>query len=178
MLITSYLQDEFIYMELFLVLVALLLMILGVLGSFLPVLPGPLTSWAGLLVLHFTKGVELSQTFLIVTLLVAIVIYVLDYIIPAIGTKKFGGSKAGMIGTTLGLIIGLFSPIPFGIIIGPFVGALIGELIHRNDFNKALNAAFGSLLGFIASTFLKFIVAIIYLGFFVVKLSEHDASWY
>ena len=178
MLITSYLQDEFIYMELFLVLVALLLMILGVLGSFLPVLPGPLTSWAGLLVLHFTKGVELSQTFLIVTLLVAIVIYVLDYIIPAIGTKKFGGSKAGMIGTTLGLIIGLFSPIPFGIIIGPFVGALIGEMMHRNDFNKALKAAFGSFLGFIASTFLKFIVAIIYLGFFIVKLSEHNASWY
>ncbi|WP_178986745.1 DUF456 domain-containing protein [Winogradskyella helgolandensis] len=165
-------------MELFLVLVALLLMILGVLGSFLPVLPGPLTSWAGLLVLHFTEGVELSQTFLIVSLLVAIFIYVLDYIIPAIGTKRFGGSKAGMIGTTLGLIIGLFSPIPFGIIIGPFVGALVGELIHRNDFNKALKAAFGSFLGFIASTFLKFIIAIIYFVFFIVKLSEHNANWY
>ena len=165
-------------MELFLVIIALLLMILGILGSFLPILPGPLTSWAGLLVLHFTEGVELSQTFLIVTLLIAIIIYVLDYIIPALGTKRFGGSKSGMIGTTLGLIIGLFSPIPFGIIIGPFIGALIGEMMHRNDFNKALKAAFGSFLGFIASTFLKFIVAIIYLGFFIVKLSEHDASWY
>ena len=133
-------------MEIFLVLVALLLMILGILGSFLPVLPGPLTSWAGLLVLHFTEGVELSQTFLIVTLLVAIFIYVLDYIIPAIGTKRFGGSRAGMIGTTLGLIVGLLSPIPFGIIIGPFIGALIGEMIHRNDIDKALKAAFGSFL--------------------------------
>ncbi|WP_040756742.1 DUF456 domain-containing protein [Winogradskyella psychrotolerans] len=165
-------------MELFIVCIALLLMILGILGSFLPVLPGPLTSWAGLLVLHFTEGVELSQTFLIVTLVFAVFIYVLDYIIPAIGTKRFGGSKAGMIGTTLGLVIGLFSPIPFGIIIGPFVGALIGEMMHRNDFNKALKAAFGSFLGFIASTFLKFIVAIIYLGFFIVKLSEHNVSWY
>ena len=165
-------------MELFLVLIALVLMILGVVGSFLPVLPGPLTSWAGLLVLHFTEGVEMSQTFLIVTLIVAIVIYVLDYIIPAIGTKRFGGSKAGMIGTTLGLIIGLLSPIPFGIIIGPFVGALIGELINENDINKALKAAFGSFLGFIASTFLKFIVAIVYLGFFIVKLSEHNTNWY
>ncbi|REE27679.1 hypothetical protein DFQ09_101514 [Winogradskyella pacifica] len=165
-------------MELFLVCIALLLMILGILGSFLPVLPGPLTSWAGLLVLHFTEGVELSHTFLIVSLVFAVFIYVLDYIIPAIGTKRFGGSRAGMIGTTLGLIIGLLSPIPFGIIIGPFVGALIGEMMHRNDFNKALKAAFGSLLGFIASTFLKFIVAIIYLGFFIVKLSEHNASWY
>ena len=165
-------------MELFLVLVALLLMILGIIGSFLPVLPGPLTSWAGLLVLHFTDGVEMSQTFLIVTLLVAVFIYVLDYIIPALGTKRFGGSRAGMIGTTLGLVIGLLSPIPFGIIIGPFVGALIGEMIHRNDFEKALKAAFGSFLGFIASTFLKFIVAIVFLGFFIVKLLEHNASWY
>ncbi|WP_179337164.1 DUF456 domain-containing protein [Winogradskyella ludwigii] len=165
-------------MELFLVLIALVLMILGIVGSFLPVLPGPLTSWAGLLVLHFTEGVEMSQTFLIVTLIVAIIIYVLDYIIPAIGTKRFGGSKAGMIGTTIGLIIGLLSPIPFGIIIGPFIGALIGELINENDINKALKAAFGSFLGFIASTFLKFIVAIVYLGFFIVKLSEHNANWY
>ena len=158
--------------------VALLLMILGIVGSFLPVLPGPLTSWAGLLVLHFTEGVELTKTFLITTLLIAIFIYVLDYIIPALGTKRFGGSRAGMIGTPLGLIIGLLSPIPFGIVIGPFIGALVGEMIHRNDMKKALRAAFGSFLGFITSTFLKFIVAIIFLGFFIVKLSEHNASWY
>ncbi|MGJ8548091.1 DUF456 domain-containing protein [Winogradskyella wichelsiae] len=165
-------------MKLFLVVIAFLLMIIGILGSFLPVIPGPLTSWAGLLVLHFTKGVEMSQTFLIITLIVAIVIYVLDYIIPAIGTKRFGGSKAGMIGTILGLIIGLITPIPFGIIIGPFFGALIGEMMNKNDFNKALKAAFGSFLGFIASTFLKFIVAIIYFGFFIAKLLEHNANWY
>ncbi|WP_422107078.1 DUF456 domain-containing protein [Winogradskyella sp.] len=165
-------------MELFLIILALLLMLLGILGSFLPVIPGPLTSWAGFLVLHFTEGIQLSQTFLIVTLIIALFIYVLDYIIPAIGTKRFGGSKAGMIGTTLGLLIGLLSPIPFGIIIGPFVGALVGEMIHRNDIGKALKAAFGSFLGFIASTFLKFIVAIIFLGFFIVKLSEHQGNWF
>ncbi|WP_179351249.1 DUF456 domain-containing protein [Winogradskyella vidalii] len=165
-------------MEIFLALIALLLMILGILGSFLPVIPGPLTSWAGLLVLHFTEGVDLSSSFLIITFIIALVIYVLDYIIPAIGTKRFGGSKAGMIGTTLGLIIGLLAPIPFGIIIGPFFGALIGEMIHRNDINKATKAAFGSFLGFIASTFLKFIVAVVYLGFFIAKLAEHNANWY
>ena len=165
-------------MELFLISVALLLMLLGIIGSFLPVLPGPLTSWAGLLVLHFTDGVDLSQSFLIITLLVAVFIYVLDYIIPALGTKRFGGSRAGMIGTTLGLVIGLLSPIPFGIIIGPFIGALIGELIHRNDMAKAFRAAFGSFLGFVASTFLKFIVAIVFLGFFIIKLSEHNGRWY
>lgn len=165
-------------MELFLVALALFLMILGILGSFLPIIPGPLTSWAGLLVLHFTEGVDLSQMFLVITLIIAIVIYVLDYIIPAIGTKRFGGSRAGVIGTTLGLIIGLLAPIPFGIIIGPFFGALIGEMTHRNDLRKATKAAFGSFLGFIASTFLKFIIAVVYLGFFIAKLTEHNASWF
>lgn len=161
-------------MELLLIVIAFLLVILGVAGSFLPIIPGPLTCWLGLLVLHYTEGVDMSLSFLIVTFLVALFIFILDYIIPAIGTRRFGGSKSGMVGTTLGLLVGLFSPIPFGIIIGPFIGALIGEMIHRNDFNKASKAAFGSFLGFIASTFLKFIVAIIFLGFFLVKLSEHQ----
>lgn len=84
----------------------------------------------------------------------------------------------GMIGTTLGLIVGLLSPIPFGIVIGPFIGALVGEMIHRNDFDKAIKAAFGSFLGFVASTFMKFILSIIFLGFFIVKLSEHSGSWF
>lgn len=165
-------------MDILLVIVSLILMLLGIVGSFLPVLPGPLTSWVGLLVLHFTNGIELSKTFIIVTLLFAILIWFLDYIIPAMGTKRFGGSRSGMIGTTLGLIVGLLSPIPFGIIIGPFVGAFIGEMMHKEDVNRATKAAFGSFLGFITSTFLKFIVAIIYFGFFIVKLGTHTGSWW
>jgi uncharacterized protein YqgC (DUF456 family) len=109
----------------------------------------------------------MDMTLLGITLVVAIIIWIVDYIIPVIGTKKFGGSRAGMIGTVLGLIIGLFSPIPFGIIIGAFVGALIGELIHQGDTDKAIKAAFGSFLGFITGTFLKFIVAVIYFGLFI-----------
>ena len=77
-----------------------------------------------------------------------------------------------MIGTTIGLLVGLFSPIPFGIIIGAFVGALIGELINKNDKDIALKAAFGSFLGFLTSTFLKFIFAVIYLGLYFMKVWE------
>ena len=165
-------------MEIVLVLVALLLMLLGILGSFLPVIPGPLTSWVGLLVLNFTDGVALSQSFLVITFSIALLISILDYIIPTVGTKRFGGSRAGMLGTTLGLIVGLIAPIPFGIIIGPFIGAVIGEMTHKNDMKKALKAAFGSFLGFLASTFLKFIISVIFLGFFIVKLLEHDAHWF
>ena len=159
-------------MDILLVFAASIFIVLGIIGSFLPVLPGPLTSWVGLLILHLTDAIPMNWTFLIITLLFAIFIWFLDYIIPAIGTKRFGGSKYGMIGTSLGLIVGLLSPIPFGIIIGPFVGALIGELINKSDSKTAVKAAFGSFLGFLTSTFIKFIVAIIYLGLFIAKIWE------
>jgi uncharacterized protein YqgC (DUF456 family) len=154
-------------MDIALIIISSLLMILGIAGSFLPVLPGPLTSWAGLFLLSFTDTVSISHKILIITFLIALGIYVLDYFIPAIGTKKFGGSKYGMIGTTLGLIVGILSPIPFGIIIGPFFGALIGELIYQNNGKTALRAAYGSLLGFLASTFIKFCISLVYLGLFI-----------
>ncbi|MCK8479311.1 DUF456 domain-containing protein [Psychroserpens algicola] len=160
-------------MDIFLVILAAFLMILGIIGSFLPVLPGPLTSWVGLLVFHLADVVPMNWTFLIITFIFALGIWILDYIIPAMGTKRFGGTKAGMIGTSVGLIIGLLSPIPGGIIIGPFFGALIGELINKSEFDKALKAAFGSFLGFIASTFIKFIVAMVFLGFYIVKFFEY-----
>jgi len=160
-------------MDLFLTILAAMFVLLGIIGSFLPVLPGPLTSWVGLLILHLTEVVPMNWTFLGLTFFVAITIWILDYIIPAIGTKRFGGSKAGMIGTSIGLVVGLLTPIPGGIIIGPFIGALIGELLNKSEFNKALKAAFGSFLGFLASTFIKFIVALVFLGLFIVKIVEY-----
>ena len=131
-------------MDIFLIILAAFFMILGIVGSFLPVLPGPLTSWIGLLIFHLAKVVPMNWTFLIITLVIALGIWILDYIIPAMGTKRFGGSKAGMIGTSIGLVVGLLAPIPGGIIIGPFIGALVGELINKSEFDKALKAAFGS----------------------------------
>lgn len=160
-------------MDIILVIVGGLLMVLGLIGSFLPILPGPLTSWVGLLVLHFTEAIPTNWTFLIITLIIAVAIWVLDYFIPAIGTKKFGGSKYGVVGTTIGLFVGLFSPIPGGIIIGPFAGALVGELINDNDSQKALKAAFGSFLGFLTSTLLKFVVALIFFGLFLSEVFNY-----
>ncbi|WP_299225552.1 DUF456 domain-containing protein [uncultured Psychroserpens sp.] len=163
-------------MDIFLTVLAAFFMILGIVGSFLPILPGPLTSWLGLLIFHLTDVVPMNWSFIIITFIVAIVIWIMDYIIPAIGTKRFGGSKAGMIGTSIGLIIGLLLPIPGGIIIGPFLGALIGELMNKSEFDKALKAAFGSFLGFIASTFIKFTVAVIFLVFFIVKVFKYGEA--
>ncbi len=165
-------------MEFVLLTLGLLLAILGILGSFLPVLPGPLTSWFGLLVLHFTDAVPMNWWFLGTTLGIALVIFLLDYAIPAIGTKKFGGSKAGMIGTSIGLVVGILAPIPFGIIIGPFVGAFAGEMIHQNNSGKALKAAFGSFLGFLTGAFLKFVVATIFLGLFIGKVWDYRDAFF
>jgi len=160
-------------MDIFLIILATFFMILGIIGSFLPVLPGPLTSWVGLLIFHLVDVIPMNWTFLIITLIIAIVVWVLDYIIPAIGTKRFGGTKAGMVGTTIGLLVGLLAPIPGGIIIGPFFGALIGELLNKTEFDKALKAAFGSFLGFLTSTFIKFTVAVIFLGVFIGKVIDY-----
>jgi uncharacterized protein YqgC (DUF456 family) len=113
--------------------------------------------------------------FLGITLVIALLVFALDYIIPAIGANRFGGARAGMIGTTIGLIVGILAPIPGGIIIGPFVGALIGELSNRADSKTAIKAAFGSFIGFLTGTFIKFIVAVVYFGFFIKIFWEHKS---
>ncbi len=162
-------------MNVFLTLLGLLFMFLGLAGSILPILPGPPLSWVGLLLLHLTDAVPNNTSFLSITFIVAVLIFVLDYLIPAIGTKRFGGSKAGMIGSTIGVFVGFLSPIPGGIIMGSFFGALLGELSNKTDTNTALKAAFGSFIGFITGAFLKFIIAIVYFGFFMAIFWEYKS---
>ena len=129
-------------MDILLVSLGALLMVVGILGSFLPVLPGVPVSWVGLLLLHLAPSVPMNYWFLGITFIVAALIYALNWIIPAIGTKRFGGSRSGMIGATIGLVVGLIAPIPLGIIIGPFIGAFIGEIINKSDKRSAIKAAF------------------------------------
>jgi uncharacterized protein YqgC (DUF456 family) len=166
-------------MDITLLLIAFILMIVGILGSFLPVLPGPPISWVGLLLLYLTKAVPMSYTVLGVTLFVALVVGILDYVIPAKGTKRFGGSKYGIWGTNIGLVVGILAPIPFGFIIGPFVGAFVGEMINDSkDSQKAFKAATGSFIGFLASTFIKFVVSIIFFGLFLLKVWEYRSEFF
>lgn len=143
-------------MDIFLAIIGTLLIIAGFAGSVLPGLPGPPFAWAAVLLLHFTGYAEYSWFFLGATGLVMGVITVLDYYIPIWGTKKFGGTRYGIIGSTLGLIVGMFVFPPFGIIIGPFFGAFFGEMLaDKNDVAKALKSALGSFLGFVAGTLMK-----------------------
>lgn len=141
-------------------------MILGIIGCLVPVLPGPPLSYLGLILLHFTRFADFSSTVLIAMAVIAIVVTILDYIVPVWGTKKFGGSKYGTRGATVGLIIGLFLGPP-GIIIGPFIGAFVGELIFKDDIKYAMKAGFGSLLGFLTGIGLKLAASFIMTFYFV-----------
>ncbi|OUL61457.1 DUF456 domain-containing protein [Flavobacterium sp. AJR] len=164
-------------MDSLLLLLGFICMIVGILGSFLPVLPGISLSWVGLLLLYMTKVVPMNYWVLGITLAVTIIISVLNYIIPAKGTKKFGGSTYGVWGTNIGLVVGIFAPIPFGFIIGPFAGAFIGELIYDSkDHNRALKAATGSFIGFLASSFINFMLCIIFFGLFLTIVWQNRAG--
>ena len=146
-------------MDYVLIVFGVVLIIGGILGCVLPVLPGPPLSYIGLLLLHFTQRYQFSTRFLIIWAIITTVVYVLDYVIPSLGTKKFGGSKRGIWGSMIGLVIGLFFFPPYGIIIGPFLGAIIGELTSGKDSGTALKSGFGAFIGFLAGTLLKLIAS-------------------
>jgi uncharacterized protein YqgC (DUF456 family) len=176
---TQALQKKKLTMDLFLVLLGFLFVCLGIVGSFLPILPGPLTSWVGLLFLYMTKVIPLDWVFLGITLAIALLIWILDYFIPAIGTKHFGGTKYGVYGTTIGLIVGLLSPIPFGMLFGAFFGAFFGELLYdKKDTNRALKASFGAFVGFLASVTIKFSIATVYVILFLIKFWEYKGEFF
>jgi len=144
----------------------ILLMVLGIIGCLVPVLPGPPISYLGLIFLHLTKFGQFTTNALITLGVIAVVITLLDYIVPVWGTKKFGGSKYGTRGATVGLIVGLFLG-PLGMVLGPLIGAFIGEMIFKDDINYALKAGFGSLLGFLAGIGLKLAASAIMTFYFI-----------
>lgn len=155
-------------MDLVLIAIGVVLMLLGLIGSILPVLPGTPLCWLGLVCLYATNAVPTDYWMLGATLAITIVITVLDYVIPAQGTKRFGGSKYGIWGTNIGLVVGIVAPVPFGFLIGPFIGAFVGEMIYNaKDHRRALKAATGSFIGFLASSFIQFVFCIVLFGIFL-----------
>ena len=156
-------------MELLFFGLGLITVLLGVLGALIPALPGPPLSWLGLLFLYLTKAVEMSMSFLIITCIIALGVYILDLFLPAWGTKKFGGSKQGSYGALIGVLVALLIPIlgPLGFLVFPFLGAYIGELIYNKTATNKLKSALGSLIGFLAGTLLKLVLSIVYLVYFI-----------
>ncbi|HKK45335.1 MAG TPA: DUF456 domain-containing protein [Balneolaceae bacterium] len=151
-------------MDIIWIILGVILIISGFIGSFLPLIPGPPLSFLGLLTLQLTKHPPFSFGFLVFWAAAALLLLVLDNLIPAYGTKKSGGSPWGIGGSMLGLAIGIFFP-PFGFIIGPLTGAFIGELLAGKNSQRAFKSALGSFLGFLTSTLLK-IIACVFMGYY------------
>lgn len=157
-------------LDIILIVIAAILMVVGIVGCIVPVLPGIVLNYIGILLLHFTSLVDFSTYFLVAWAIVVIAVEVLDYYIPIWGTKRFGGGKKGAWGCTIGVVAGIFILPPFGIIICPFVGAVIGELIDRKETKDALKAGLGAFVGFLAGTFLQVVVAVVLTFIFVKEL--------
>ena len=145
------------------------LIIVGFIGCIVPVLPGPPISFLGMLTLEYTKWGPFNSDLLWTFGFIAIAVTALDYIVPIWGTKKFGGSKVGIWGAALGLLVGLFFG-PLGIILGPFIGAYIGELTQKTESDKAFKAAFGSFIGLLLGIGLKLIASGFMTYYFVIEL--------
>ena len=157
-------------MDYFLLIMAVLCLLTGLAGSILPALPGPPISWVALLLLKFSRfGAEVTWIWVAIFAGVVILVTVLDYVVPVWGAKKFGGTKAGVWGTVIGLIAGMLI-LPWGIILGPFLGALIGELIAGNSGGHSLKAAFGAFIGFLFGVGLKLFACTWIAVYFVIKL--------
>jgi len=155
-------------MEILLLIVIGSLLLLGVIGCFIPIIPGPPISYCGLLVFHFYSSYLIEENILWLMAFLVISVTIFDLWVQIYGVKKFGGTKSAVNGSILGLIIGIFFFPPFGIIIGPFLGAFIGARMEKNsDRNKAIKVAMGALMGFFAGTILKLSVSfyIIYIVF-------------
>ncbi len=159
-------------MDVVLVIAGILLIVVGFLGSALPVLPGPPIAWVGYLLLRWTPYVDNNpnySTLLWVMLFFVILVTVLDYFVPAWGTKRWGGSKAGTRGATIGLFLGMFFGPP-GIIGGPFAGAFLGELTTGKSQHEALRSAWGSFIGFLMGVGMKLMVCAMLLFLLIFHL--------
>jgi len=146
-------------MELIFISIGVVLILLGLAGAFLPVVPGLPFSYAGLLVLHFSGVAQFSNFFLIAWGIVVVTILILENALPAYTTKKYGGTVYGVTGSTIGMILGMLFFPPLGFFLGTLIGAFIGEMIYKQDVQVALKSAWGSFIGFLTGTMIKVTVA-------------------
>ncbi len=144
-------------------------LIVGIIGCVLPVIPGQVLSWGSLLFLQFTSEPPFTARFMVLWALITAGVTLLDYYVPIWGTKKLGGSKKGIWGATIGLVIGIFFFPPFGLIVGPFLGAYLGELVAGKDSRTAFRSGLGSFVGFVAGTLMKLAISFIMGYYFVVN---------
>lgn len=135
-------------------------MFIGILGTFVPALPGIPLIWGAMLVYAlFERFEDISPTFLVVTFLIVVAVQFAEHYARAWGAKRFGAGKAGAWGAVIGSIAGLFF-MPIGLVLGPFLGALIAELLAGRETKDAFRAGLGGLVGVLGSVLINVIVGI------------------
>lgn len=150
---------------------SILLIIVGIIGTFLPVLPGLIICLGGIFLYKFGVNTDFPALYLWVFSILTIVSWGLDYIIPARTTKKYGGTRWGSIGSVVGMIVGFFLPVPLGFLVGMFAGVFVGEMLHDNrDAKKALYTVKGAFIGFLYGTGFSFVVGMAMLLAVVVDI--------
>jgi uncharacterized protein YqgC (DUF456 family) len=159
----------------FLIVLSIVLALIGIVGAVVPGIAGTPFSFLALLALSFVKGINYSTEFLVIMGVIGAIVFAVDYVVPVWGTKHFGGTKAGVRGSTIGLFLGLFItfvfPIGFiAVLLGPFIGAYIGEKNAGTDDHKAWKSAFGSFIGFLLGTGIKIVYACACIYFIVRDL--------
>jgi Uncharacterized protein conserved in bacteria len=147
------------------------LFVVGMAGTIYPILPGALAIYAAFFVYgwFFSFG-DFNVWFWIIQTLIVVVLFVADYAVSAWGVKRFGGSKASIWGSTIGIIIGPFVIPGFGLIVGPFAGAVIGELLTGVSFERSLKVGWGSLVGLFTSVVVKVLLQLLMIVLFILWL--------
>ncbi|MEV5027595.1 DUF456 domain-containing protein [Paenibacillus sp. LPE1-1-1.1] len=149
----------------------IILFVVGMAGAIYPILPGALAIYGAFFVYGlFFSFSEFGIWFWLIQTIIVVVLFVADYAVSAWGVKRFGGSRASVIGSTIGLIFGPFVIPALGLIIGPFAGAVIGEMIIGTRFDKALKVGLGSVVGLFTSVAVKFILQLAMIVLFVLWL--------
>ncbi|PLR76970.1 DUF456 domain-containing protein [Bacillus sp. V3-13] len=148
----------------------ILMFIVAFAGLVFPVIPSALFLLGGFLLYGLFFSFEpLGWLFWIIQGLFVILLFGADYIANLIGVKKYGGSKAGVWGSTIGLLIGPFVIPVLGILIGPFLGAIVAELlINKKDIQSAVKIGFGSVIGFVSSVVTKGIIQAVMIIYFLI----------
>jgi uncharacterized protein YqgC (DUF456 family) len=146
-------------------------MAVGLAGCVIPGVAGPPFSFLGLILLSLAKHWEpFSPGFLLAMASLTILVTALDYIVPAVGARKFGAGKAGFWGAVAGMILGLLFMPPLGLILGAFLGAIVGEMLAGKQTQEALRAGWGVFMGVMTGMLLKLAASGIMTFFFIKAL--------
>ncbi len=143
-------------LDIILITLGVVCLLTGLIGSILPVLPGPPLSYVGLILIHLSDYVQYTTEQLVLWFILMLLTIIFDYMMPVWGVKKWNGSKWGNRGCIVGTLVGLFFFPPWGLVIGAFAGAFIGEVIlGKRQIKDALKSGFGAFIGFLLGTVFK-----------------------